>query len=194
MLIPTGQYRYEIRRAGQLAAVEVERFDGVRIAGARSAPDGSNRHEVEAELADDGTVRRVRVRYARGPFDRTASYEASEDFLRGVVSALAGRNAIAVKLGRFREVDADLVLFRALTIARVRARGQTRWTGRVAAIDPATLVAASHKQSTRTEDPGQLRWIYEPRMGDSEEIELDAEGRILRRRDNRGTETILSAR
>jgi hypothetical protein len=85
-------------------------------------------------------------------------------------------------------------LFRALIIARVRARGQTRWTGRVASIDPATLVAASHKQSARAADPGLRKWIYEPRMGDSEEIELDAEGRIIRRRDNRGTETILVAK
>jgi hypothetical protein len=191
MLIPTGEYRYEIRSGGQLVAFEEERFDGARIAGVRSTRDGSNRHQVEADLAPDGTVRRVSVRYARGPFTRNATYEAVEDFLRGIVSAVAGRNVITAKLGRFREVDADLVLFRALTIAHVRARGQTRWTGRVAAIDPATLVAASHKQSARAADAGQLRWIYEPRMGDLEEIELDAEGRILRRRDNRGTETIL---
>jgi hypothetical protein len=191
MLIPTGEYRYELRHGGQLVAIEEERFDGTRIAGVRSARDGSNRHEVEAELSPDGTVKRVSVRYARGPFTRNASYEASEDFLRGIVSAVAGRNAITAKLGRFREVDADLVLFRALTIAHVRARGQSRWTGRVATIDPATLVAASHKQSARAVDSTLLKWIYEPRMGDSEEIELDAEGRILRRRDDRGTEAVL---
>ena len=191
MLIPTGEYRYEIRRGGQLVATDEERFDGARISGVRSTRDGSNRHEVEAELAADGTVRRVSVRYARGPFTRNATYETAEDFLRGIVSAVAGRNAITAKLGRFREVDADLVLFRALTIAHLRARGHTRWTGRVAMIDPATLVAASHKQSARAADASLLKWIYEPRMGDSEEIELDAEGRILRRRDNRGTETIL---
>jgi hypothetical protein len=191
MLIPTGEYRYEIRRGGQVVAIEEERFDGARIAGVRSTPDGSNRHEVEAELAADGTVHRVSVRYARGPFTRNATYETGEDFLRGMVSAVAGRNAITAKLGRFREIDADLVLFRALTIAHVRARGHTRWTGRVAMIDPATLVAASHKQSARAADSSLRKWIYEPRMGDSEEIELDAEGRILRRRDNRGTETIL---
>ncbi len=191
MLIPTGEYRYEIRRGGQVVAIEEERFDGSRIAGVRNTRDGSNRHEVEAELAADGTVRRASVRYARGPFTRNATYEAAEDFLRGIVSAVAGRNAITAKLGRFREVDADLVLFRALTIAHVRARGQTRWTGRVATIDPATLVAASHKQSVRAADSTLLKWIYEPRMGDSEEIELDADGRILRRRDSRGTETVL---
>jgi hypothetical protein len=191
MLIPTGEYRYEIRRGGQVVAIEEERFDGTRIAGARSTSDGSNRHEVEAELGSDGTVRRVSVRYARGPFTRKATYEAAEDFLRGIVSAVGGRNAITAKLGRFREVDADLVLFRALTIAHVRARGHARWTGRVASIDPATLVAGSHKQSARAADATLLKWIYEPRMGDSEEIELDAEGRILRRRDSRGTETVL---
>jgi hypothetical protein len=193
MLIPTGEYRYEIRRGGQVVAIEEERFDGSRIVGVRSTPDGSNRHEVEAELGPDGTVQRVNVRYARGPFTRNATYEAAEDFLRGIVSAVAGRNAITAKLGRYREVDADLVVFRALTIAHVRGRGHARWTGRVATIDPATLVAASHKQSARAADATLLKWIYEPRMGDSEEIELDADGRILRRRDNRGTEAVLVA-
>jgi hypothetical protein len=191
MLIPTGEYRYEIRRRGELVAIEEESFDGERIAGVRRAPDGSNPHEVEAEIAPDGTVRRVTVRYSRGPFARTAVYDAAEDFLRGMVSAVAGRNAITAKLGRYREIDADLVLFRALTIAHVRARGQTRWTGRVAAIDPATLVAASHKHTARAADSTGLKWIYEPRMGDSEEIELDALGRIVRRRDDRGIETVL---
>jgi hypothetical protein len=194
MLIPAGDYHYEIRRRGELVAIEEESFDGARIVGVRRSPDGSNRHEVEAEVGADGAIRRVTVRYSRGPFARTAVYEAAEDFLRGMVSAVAGRNAITAKLGRYREIDADLILFRALTIAHVRARGQTRWTGRVAAIDPATLVAAAHKQSARAADATGRKWIYEPRMGDSEEIELDADGRILRRRDDRGTETVLLER
>jgi hypothetical protein len=136
---------------------------------------------------------RVRVRYARGPFSRNAAYEAGEDFLRGSVSALGGRNAITAKLGRFREIDADFVIFRAITLAHVRGRGQTRWTGRVATIDSGTLVAASNKQSARALDSSGLRWIYEPRMGDSEEIELDSSGRILRRIDNRGSRADLVA-
>jgi len=61
----------------------------------------------------------------------------------------------------------------------------------VAAIDSATLVASSHKQSARTS--GALKWSYEAKMGDSEEIEIDAEGRILSRRDNRGGATVLVA-
>jgi len=88
-------------------------------------------------------------------------------------------------------VDADMVIFRALTIAHIRERGQTRWTGRVAAIDPNTLVAATSKQSCRQRGNDPHVWIYEPRMGDSEEIEIDDSGLVIRRRDSRGIETVL---
>lgn len=190
-MLPTGTYRYEIRRAGQLVAHEETAFDGSRISGWRQSTDGSDRSEVEAAISDDGFVTRIRLRYVRGPFSRNANYEAKDDFLRGSVSALGGRNALTAKLGRFREVNADFVVFRALTLAHVRARGQSRWTGRVANIDSATLVAASNKQSARAADSGALRWTFEPRMGDVEEIEIDAEGKIVRRSDNRGGEAIL---
>ena len=190
-MIPTGTYRYEIRRAGNLVAREETTFDGARIKGWRESVDGSDRSEVDAEISSEGFVTRIRLRYVRGPFSRNANYEAKDDFLRGSVSALGGRNALTAKLGRFRELNADFVLFRALTIAHVRARGQSRWTGRVANIDSATLVAASNKQSARSADSGGLRWTYEPRMGDLEEIEIDAAGKILRRRDNRGGEAVL---
>ncbi len=192
MIVPTGPYRYEIRRGGELVALEEITFDGRLISGSRRAPDGSSRNEVEAEVSDEGLVVRVRVRYARGPFSRNAAYEAGEEYLRGSVSALGGRNAVTAKLGRFREVDADFVIFRALTLAHIRARGQTRWTGRVATIDSGTLVAASNKQSARVIDQSGLRWTYEPRMGDSEEIEIDSAGRILRRIDNRGNRADLA--
>jgi len=191
MILAQGDYRYEIRRSGELLAIEEERVDGRKLSGIRRSPDGANRHEVEAELDDEDRIWKVAVRYARGPFTRTASYEAVGEFLRGSVSALAGSNDVAAKLGRFREVDADLVLFRALTIAHVWARGQARWTGRVAAIDPNTLVAASQKQSCRRRDGEGRLWEYELRMGDSEEIEIDAAGRIVRRRDSRATDTVL---
>ena len=190
-MLPTGTYRYEIRRAGQLVAREETTFDGSRIAGWRQSIDGSDRSEVDAEISSEGFVTRIRLRYVRGPFSRNANYEAKDDFLRGSVSALGGRNALTAKLGRFRELSADFVLFRALTLAHVRARGQNRWTGRVANIDSATLVAASNKQSARASDSSGLKWTYEPRMGDAEEIEIDETGKILRRRDNRGGEAIL---
>jgi hypothetical protein len=192
MLIPDGEYHYEIRRGGELLACEDDHLHGARLTGVRLARDGSSRHQVEADLSAEGLVRRVVLRYARGPFTRTAVYDTAGEFLRGSVSALAGREQVTFKLGRFREVDGDLVLFRALTIAHIRARGQTRWTGRVAVIDPASLVAISQKQSCRQSSPDTV-WLYEPRMGDSEEIELDAEGRIVRRRDGRGTETVLAS-
>ncbi|MHB8382420.1 MAG: hypothetical protein ACYDC3_08810 [Candidatus Binataceae bacterium] len=189
MILPAGVLRYEIRRDGAIVAVEDSSFDGRRITGERRFADSANRFEAAAELAQDGSIARMTLSYTRGPFNRTASYEAAGDFLRGQI----GRNAVTAKLGRLREIDADLVIFRALIIARVRARGQTRWTGRVAAIDPATLVADSNKQSARCIDSAGLKWIYEPKMGDREEIELDADGRIVRRRDDRGTEAILVA-
>lgn len=191
MILASGTYRYEIRHRGNLVAKEETSFDGRTISGIRLSCDGSSRNEVEADLTEDGFVRRVHLRYVRGPFSRNANYEAGSDFLRGSVSALGGRNAITAKLGRFREVDPDFVIFRALIIAHIRARGQTRWTGRVASIDSATLVASSNKQSARSTSEDGLKWAYEPRMGDSEEIELDSEGRILRRRDNRGGDVTL---
>ncbi|MGB6553351.1 MAG: hypothetical protein WBE78_07660 [Candidatus Binataceae bacterium] len=189
MILPEGDLRYEIRRGGTIVAVEDSSFDGHRIAGERRFADSANRYAAAAELAEDGSIARMTLSYSRGPFNRTASYEAIGDFLRGQI----GRNAVTAKLGRLREIDADLVIFRALIIARVRARGQVRWTGRVAAIDPATLVADLNKQSVRCADGAGLRWIYEPRMGDREVIELDGAGRILSRRDERGTEAILIA-
>ncbi|HEY6393857.1 MAG TPA: hypothetical protein VIX12_00495 [Candidatus Binataceae bacterium] len=193
MLLPEGEYRYEVRRGTELIATEHESLRGGKIAGERRIADGQNRHEVEAALDENGQIVRLSLSYVRGPFTRSASYEADGDFLRGSVSALAGRNVVSAKLGRLREIDADLVLFRALIIAHMRQRGQTRWTGRVATVDSNTLVAASSKQSCRVKSDDGKVWLYEPRMGDFEEIEIDAEGRILRRRDSRGIETKLIA-
>ena len=115
----------------------------------RRPASGSNVYEVEAELDDTGLVQRVVLNYSRGPFTRNATYEAADGFLRGNISTGGSRNDLTAKLGRYGEVDADLVIFRALIIAHIRQRGQTRWTGRVAAIDPNTLVAATSKQSCR---------------------------------------------
>ncbi len=193
MLIPEGTYRYEIRRAGALVAVEEVRLAAGRMGGARITADGANRHEVEGEITADGAIARVALRYRRGMFKRDAVYAAVEETLRGSVSAMAGRNEVIVKLGRWRELDADLVICRALIIARSRARGQSRFTGRIAVIDPNTLVAASFKQTYSQQDAIGLRWHHEARMGETEEIELDADGRIVRMRDGWGVETRLAA-
>ena len=189
MILPAGTYHYEIGRSGQAFASEETSFDGRKISGWRKSIDGTI--EMDAEVDDGGIVLKVRLRYVRGPFSRNASYEAGESFLRGSVSALGGRNAVTAKLGRFREVDADFTIFRALILAHIRARGQVRWTGRVATIDSGTLVAASNKQSARAVDSSGLKWTYEARMGDVDEIELDEDGRIVHRRDNRGSEVRL---
>jgi hypothetical protein len=194
MLIADGEWRYEIRRAGEVIAVEDETLAWGRIHGTRRSTFGANVFEVEAELDDAGLVRRVVVSYSRGPFSRNATYESVDGFLRGNVGAGGSRNDIATKLGRYGGVDADLVIFRALTIAHTRERGQTRWTGRVAAIDANTLVATTSKQSCRQRGSDPRSWVYEPRMGDSEEIEIDDAGLVLRRRDSRGVETVLVAR
>ena len=192
MLIAAGEYRYEIRRGGSIIAIEEERYAAGAITGLRRSTDGANLHEVEAALDTDETIKRVSVRYSRGLFKRSAVYEVADDTLRGSVSAVAGRNEVVVKLGRFREIDADLVLFRALILAHVRARGQSRWTGRVAIIDPNTLVAAAIKQNCRRTDEAGLRWAWEARMGEADEIELDAEGRIVRQRDSWEVEKVLA--
>jgi hypothetical protein len=191
MLIADGDFRYELRRGGELIAVETETLAWGMIRGIRRPASGSNVYEVEAELDDAGLVRRVAVSYSRGPFTRNATYESADNFLRGSVGAGGSRNDLTTKLGRYGEVDADLIIFRALTIAHIRERKQTRWTGRVAAIDPNTLVAATSKQSCRQRGNDPHLWIYEPRMGDAEEIEIDNAGVVRRRRDSRGVETIL---
>jgi hypothetical protein len=194
MLIPDGEFRYEIRRAGELIATEEESLAAGKIRGVRHPASGSNVYEVEAELDADALVRRLVVRYIRGPFVRNATYESADDFMRGNISAMGSRNNLTTKLGRYREVDADLVIFRALTIAHIRARGQSRWTGRIAAIDANTLVAATSKQTCRQRGNDPHVWLYEPRMGDSEEITIDESGCVLRRHDARGIDTILISR
>jgi hypothetical protein len=194
MLIPDGEFRYEIRRGGELIATEEESLAAGKIRGVRHPAIGSNVYEVEAELDPDALVRRVVVRYSRGPFVRNATYESADDFMRGNISAMGSRNNLTTKLGRYREVDADLVIFRALTIAHIRARGQSRWTGRIAAIDANTLVAATSKQTCRQRGNDPHVWLYEPRMGDSEEITIDESGCVLRRHDARGIETMLISR
>ena len=194
MLIPDGEFRYEIRRGGELLATEEESLAAGKIRGVRHPASGSNVYEVEAELDADALIRRLVVRYIRGPFVRNATYESSDDFIRGNISAMGSRNNLTTKLGRYREVDADLVIFRALTIAHIRARGQSRWTGRIAAIDANTLVAATSKQTCRQRGNDPYVWLYEPRMGNSEEITIDESGCVLRRHDARGIDTILISR
>jgi hypothetical protein len=191
-ILPEGEYSYETRRHGEVIETEEASFAADAIRGIRHSADGTNLLKVDASLGEDAAVQRVRISYSRGFFKRDAVYEADGETLRGSVSAMAGRNEIIVKLGRLREIDAELTLFRALLIARVRARGPLRWTGRVAVIDAATLVAASLKQSCRALDATGWRWLYEARMGDSETITLDPEGRITERRASDGTLTQLA--
>lgn len=192
-LLPLGAYRYETRRYGDLLTAEETIFAGDAIRGVRRSADGINSLEVAATLDAEGTIQQVKISYSRGFFRRNASYQTDGETLRGSISALAGRNEILVKLGRFREINAELVLFRALLIARVRTRGTMRWTGRVAVIDASTLVAAPLKQSCRAEDNTLLRWSYELRMGDTEAIALDEEGRLVERRASDGTVAKLVA-
>lgn len=192
MIIPEGEYVYEIRERAVVLATEriqvaAEHINGVR----RATQAAENRYEVEATLDGDGLVRSIRLRYARGPFSRSASYEAGAESLQGVITALGGRNTLEVKLGRFREIDAGLVIFKALLIAHVRARGQSRWTARVALIDPATLVARSIKQSVYQLESDPRQWLFEPAIGERETIVLDDAGRILSHTSRTGISTVL---
>ncbi len=186
-MLPIGNYSYKIRLNGELIAFEDTRFDAATIAAARRSVDGLSRHQVEAALNPEHRVYRVTLSYSSSLFTRKAIYEAVEDNLHGHIAGLAGRNEIVAKLGRFREIDAaGFLVFRALIIAHIRLRGDQRWTGRVAVIDSSTLVAASVKQNCARRNGSERSWIYEPRMGDSEHIDLDEAGRIMHRRDNRG--------
>jgi hypothetical protein len=190
-VIPAGQYRYEIRRGNDLVATEEDRFSNREISGIRKSAGGSDSFAATAVLDENAMIARVTARYSRGPFSRSASYEANTDFLRGTVSAMGSRTIETAKLGRYREVDCGLVLFKTLMIAHARARGQTRWTSRVATIDPSTLTAQTHKKTLRHKNGHELIFIYEPRMGDVEEIEIDEEGKIVSLEDNTGNRIAL---
>ena len=193
MILPAGEYRYEVRQSGEFVASEEMTVSADAIVGCRVAADGRSRLEIDAAVNAEGAVQRINIRYTTSLFKRSASYEAVDDSFRGNVSALAGRNEILIKLGRFREVDViGITMFRALIVARIRLRGQPRWTGRVALIDANSLVAASIKQTCRRPGQSENFWIYETRMGDSEEIELDNTGLLLKRRDNWRVEAVLA--
>src|SRR5271157_5004597 len=101
MLIADGDFNYDIRRAGELIAVEHEALAAGRIHGIRRPASGSNVYEVAADLDDAGLIRRIVVSYSRGPFTRNATYESADSFLRGNVSAMGGRNNLTTKLGRY---------------------------------------------------------------------------------------------
>lgn len=190
MLAP-GRYLYEIHRGNELIATEEDLFAGAELSGTRRPAAGSDLFEASAKLNEQGQIIAVTARYSRGPFSRSAAYEAGEEFMRGSVNAMGGRTVETAKLGRFREVDAGLILFRALIVAHLRERGTQRWTGRVVTIDPKTLVARSQKQTCRRKDEHERVFIYELRMGDSEEIEIDDTGRIVRIMDNAGQRVTL---
>ncbi|HJU12816.1 MAG TPA: hypothetical protein VJ728_18175 [Candidatus Binataceae bacterium] len=185
-MLPTGIYAYEIRLNGALIASEECRFDAVTISASQRSADGLSRRTVEAALDSEHRVHHITLSYSSSLFTRKARYEAVEGNLRGRISGLSSRNEVVVTLGRYREVDPGFLIFRALIIAHMRSRGEQRWTGRVAVIDPNTLAAASFKQTCTRHKDSEFCWIYEPRMGDAEQIELDDAGRIVRRRDNRG--------
>jgi hypothetical protein len=192
VIIPEGDYRYELREQERLVAIETAHLGAATLTGVRQSVEISgNRHEVDADLDADGLVRAIRLRYARGPFTRSASYEAQADMLRGSVTALGGRNTVEAKLGRFREVDGGLTLFKALLIAHVRMRGQRRWTARVAVIDPATLVVSSVKQSVYQLESDPRTWIFEPAIGERDTIIVDADGRLMSHTTRTGLSAVL---
>ncbi|HLX36627.1 MAG TPA: hypothetical protein VKR29_02460 [Candidatus Binataceae bacterium] len=185
-MIPLGEYRYEIRRSGDLIATEEDRFAHHELSGVRRFAGSADSFEAHATLDESSMIARVTARYSRGPFSRNATYEANQDFIRGSIAAMGSRIAETAKLGRYREIDCGLVLFRALMIAHLRTRGQARWTSRVATIDPSTLAAQTHKKTLRNKDGQPGIYLFEPQMGDAEEIEIDDSGRIIRMADNTG--------
>jgi len=192
VIIPQGEYVYEVRERGSVIAVERTQAGAHQISGARRSSEiAENRYEAGAELDDEGLVKSIRLRYVRGPFSRSAVYEAEAESLRGVITAMGGRNTLEVKLGRFREVDGGLTVFKALLIAHIRSRGQSRWTARVAVIDPATLVARAVKQSLYQVEGEPDKWLFEPAIGERETIVLDPAGRILSHTTRTGISTVL---
>jgi hypothetical protein len=193
MLPPSGNYRYEFHRANSVAAIEEATFQPDVITVVRRAVEGQTVHQVTAALDDEGRIGQISLHYASHLFKRDANYRADHESFRGSVSTVAGRNEIVIKQGRFGEVEvAGLTVFRMLILAHVRDRGVPRWTGRVAVIDPSSLAAASLKQTCRLGRSPNL-WIYEARMGDTEEIELDERGRVIACRGQDGTGSRLAS-
>jgi hypothetical protein len=186
-MLTVGSYFYEITVDSKVIAIEESKFNANVIVATRRSADGLSKHHVEAALDAEQRIQTVALSYSSSLFTRKANYQTVDDTIHGRISGLAGRNEIAVQLGRFREVDvAGFLIFRALVIDHIRLRGVTQWTGRVAVIDSNTLVATSVKQNCARRDKSELSWVYEPRMGDTEEIELDGGGRIVHRHDSRG--------
>src|SRR5205823_2989044 len=116
-------------------AVEEAELSASGLRGTRRESTSSNCHEVEAAFDSEGRVTHLRLRYQRGPFSRSAVYECDGEVMKGSVNGLGGRTEVQTKLGRLREIDADLLVFKALILAHIRERGQVRWTGRVVKID-----------------------------------------------------------
>lgn len=186
-----GNYRYEIRRGDAVTAVEEAHVADHVMTVTRRDGDGRTIQAADATLDAEGKISAISLRYTSALFKRDARYRVDGESFRGSISVMAGRNEIVIKLGRFGEIEVGgMTVFRALILAHTRARGQSRWTGRVAVIDPSSLAAASLKQTCRLGRTGN-NWIYEARMGEIEEIELDESGRIVRGRASDGSESRL---
>jgi hypothetical protein len=192
MTLPFGDYVYEMRSDAALIAIEETRLEQGKLSGRRISADGANVHRVVATIDADSQIERIESSYARGPFARSVIYELSGEMLSGTLVAMGSRDTVQTKLGRFREIDADLLLFKALIITHISARGLDRYTGRVAVIDSATLVASSPKLTYWRHADSPTRWTVETLIGDREQLETDPQGRIIKRVDSRRVETILS--
>lgn len=190
MILPAGSYRLETHERDRLVAIETGTISATHLSGARQAAESAdNRYEAEADLDESAQVQALALRYVRGPFERSARYELGPELMRGNLKVLAGYQGIEVKLGRFREVDGGLLIFKALLIAHARGRGQRRWTGRVAIIDPATLVAKSIKQTLYQTDDAGLEWVLEPALGEREVLRIDSRGWLLSHATQQGLHT-----
>lgn len=192
LLIPLGDYVYEMRRDSELVGVEESRLETNKLTGRRTSADGANVHRVIATIDGQFQIERIESSYARGPFARSVIYELSGELLSGTLVTMGSRDTVSTRLGRFREIDADLLLCKGLIIARLSARGLDRYTGRVAMIDSATLVASSPKLTYFRHADSPRRWTVENLAGDREQLEIDLQGRIIKRVDRLGVETALT--
>jgi len=181
-----------MRRGSELIGVEESRLETNKLSGRRVSVDGANVHRVTAIMDGQSQIERIESSYARGPFARSVIYELSGELLSGTLATMGSRDTVSTKLGRFREIDADLVLCKALIIGRISARGLDRYTGRVAIIDSATLVASSPKLTYFRHADSPRRWTVENLVGDREQLEIDHHGRIIKRVDRLGVETTLT--
>src|SRR5579875_2653047 len=185
-MIQVGEYRYQITFHGEIVAYELAWVSSGRVLSRREAVGTKDFYQVEAQLDPQGNIIEAQASSLSGLFTRSARYRVVNDVVEGSVRGVSAITPLEIGLGRFREIDFDMAVFKALVISHLEQRGAEQWTGRVATVDPVTLVMRLVKHSYSRIGRAERIWRFEPAIGEIELIELDSEGRLVRREDEKG--------